>query len=93
MAEESNRNERPSYEQLAEYANQLSKQLNDQRLAEIVAQLNFLFKVVEFKDAFPAAYVEQCVNEIQKVLIIKSDDEPVDSEPEKAPKKTSKKSK
>lgn len=86
---------KPTYEQLVNYINQMEKQLNEQRLGEIIAQLNFLFKVVELKDNFPEDYVKKCINEIQNVLLIKSnDDAEVADVPEKVVKKnTAKKSK
>jgi len=96
MAEEmNNQMAKPTYEQLVSYINQMEKQLNEQRLGEIIAQLNFLFKVVELKDNFPEDYVKKCINEIQNVLLIKSnDDAEVADVPEKVVKKsTAKKSK
>lgn len=84
MAEENNN--KPSYEQLYEFARQaseqnenLNKQLRDQRLGEIVAQLNFLFKVVELKASFPEEYVDNCVKEIQKILVISNDETPAET--------------
>lgn len=85
---------KPTYEQLVNYINQMEKQLNEQRLGEIIAQLNFLFKVIEFKDAFPEEYVKQCAKEVQNVLTIKTDKEIAEDEPAgKIIKKTVKKGK
>lgn len=81
---------KPTYEQLVNYINQMEKQLNEQRLGEIIAQLNFLFKVVELKDNFPEDYVKKCINEIQNVLLIKSNDDAEATDvPEKVVKKSS----
>lgn len=103
MAEEfTNQQSKPTYEQLLDYVNQLTKQLNDQRLGEVIAQLNFLFKVVELKDSFPAEYVDQCVGEIQNVITIKKNtentadetDEPVEvAMPERGKKASARKRK
>lgn len=82
---------KPTYEQLVNYINQMEKQLNEQRLGEIIAQLNFLFKVVELKESFPEDYVKKCINEIQNVLLIKSNTEENETTeiPEKVVKKSS----
>lgn len=64
-----------SYEDLkivAEQAIQQAKAAHDrlqtQNFSEVVARLNFAFKVLEFADRFPKAYVENIVNDIMALL-------------------------
>lgn len=73
MAEE----KKLSYEELENYAKQLTqqfdmmrKQMESMQLQEVVARLNFLFKVVELAKHFDKEYVEKCVGEIQKTLVM-----------------------
>ena len=94
MAEENNN--KLTYEQLYEFAKQTSeqnevlmKQLREQRLGEVVAQLNFLFKVIELKEVFPDDYVKKSIDEIQRILVINDDEQAVEAKnpTEKAEKK------
>lgn len=82
MAEE----KKLSYEELENYAKQLTqqfdmmrKQMESMQLQEVVARLNFLFKVVELAKHFNKEYVSKCVEEIQRILVM---EKPETGEPE-----------
>jgi len=81
MAEEK---QKMTYEELEQVTGQLAqqnemfrKQLEQNQLNEIVARLNFLFKVVESAKYFDKEYLNKCISEIKRTLVV---DEP---EPEK----------
>ena len=67
--------EKPTYEQLENYVNQLASQnmaLN-KRVAELsdiamFKRIDYLFKVIENKDSFDESFVETCSNEIVDVM-------------------------
>lgn len=84
MAEET---KKLSYEELEKYASmaaqrnvELENALRDKQMGEVVARLNFLFKVVENAKAFPKEYVAKCVEDIQRVLVVDKPEE--DKKPE-----------
>ena len=69
-----------SYEQLEEVAKQLSTQvqqlyakLQETNVQGIFKRLDYLFKVIEFKDSFNADFVSQCSKEIEELITIKDD--------------------
>ena len=69
-----------SYEQLEEVAKQLSTQvqqlyakLQETNVQGIFKRLDYLFKVIEFKDAFNEEFVTQCSEEIEGIINIKDD--------------------
>lgn len=73
MAEE---NRKLSYEELEKVATQMAQQnemfreqLKQMQLNEVVARLQFLFKVVELAKHFDKEYVSKCVADIQKILV------------------------
>lgn len=64
--------ERPSYEQLEREVaglkgmnNQLIMQLQQMNMGNLFKRLDYLFKVVEFKEAFDADFVTKCTREIE----------------------------
>lgn len=67
--------EKPTYEQLENYVNQLASQnmaLN-KRVAELseismFKRIDYLFKVIENKDSFDESFVKTCSNEIVDVM-------------------------
>lgn len=74
MAEET---KKLSYEELENYATQLTqqfdivrKQMENNQLQELVARLNFLFKVVELSKHFSKDYVAKSVAEIERILVV-----------------------
>lgn len=69
-----------TYEQLNNAAAQLSnqnmqlrKQIEEMNYFNLFRRLEFLFKVVESKDAFPTDFVTACTTEIQGLLTIVED--------------------
>lgn len=66
-----------TYEELERYCEYLSQQvttlsetLKQSQFSEMVARLNFEFKVLEFPKLFPKDYVEKCVTDIQRILLM-----------------------
>lgn len=82
-------NKKLSYEQLENAARQLSAQFdtvvkeNQQlrsvtqkiQLDNLFTELNFRFKVLEFRDAFDEDFVDKIVNEIKSIMTIKEEEE------------------
>lgn len=82
-------NKKLSYEQLENAARQLSAQFdavvkeNQQlrsvtqklQLDNLFTELNFRFKVLEFRDAFDEDFVDKVVNEIKSIMTIKEEEE------------------
>lgn len=78
---EETKKEELSYEELKNVAIQLQqrcamleKQLKGIDLGAI--RLNYLFKVVKYKEAFPVEFAEQCIKEVQEMLTIEEVEEP-----------------
>jgi hypothetical protein len=69
--------EKPTYEQLENYVNQLASQnmaLN-KRVAELseismFKRIDYLFKVIENKDSFTESFVQTCSNEIVEAMTL-----------------------
>lgn len=66
-----------SYEELERYCNYLTSQLNElnekykrDQFSEMIARLNFEFKVVELAKHFPKDYTDKCVEDIQRILVM-----------------------
>jgi hypothetical protein len=67
--------EKPTYEQLENYVNQLASQNRalTKRVAELseismFKRIDYLFKVIENKDSFDESFVKTCSNEIVDVM-------------------------
>lgn len=85
MAEEK---KKPSYEELEQYASMLARRnaelenaLRDKQMGEVVARLNFLFKVLENAKHFPKEYVADCIKDIQRVLVMAEPEDNKKEEP------------
>lgn len=66
-----------SYEQLEQVANQLSEQtrklyskLQKSNMENVFKRLDYLFKVVENKDVFSKEFLDNCIKEIEEIIII-----------------------
>lgn len=66
-----------SYDELENVANQLSEQsrslykkLQEANLTNIFKRLDYLFKVIEFKESFDPDFINMCIDEIEGVLTI-----------------------
>lgn len=75
-----NQVEKPSYEQLEAAALQLQKRMMfaEERLRTIDAvslRLNWLFKVLDNKDAFQPEFIAKCVIEVEDLLTIDTPEE------------------
>ena len=74
--------EKPTYEQLNNWCNQLMQQRNEaykeiQNLTSAYQVLPYLFEVVKLKDTFDEKFVSQCRDNIKSILSV---DEPEDKE-------------
>lgn len=74
---ENKNDSRMTYEELERYCKYLVSQLDDMsekmkqaQFSEMIARLNFEFKVLELAKHFPNEYIEKCVEDIQRVLIM-----------------------
>ena len=74
---ENKNDSRMTYEELERYCKYLVSQLDDMsekmkqaQFSEMIARLNFEFKVLELAKHFPKEYIENCVEDIQRVLIM-----------------------
>ena len=69
--------EKPSYEQLEREVtglksmnNQLIMQLQQMNMGNLFKRLDYLFKVVEFKDAFNSSFYKKCIEEIEGYMTL-----------------------
>lgn len=70
---------KPTYEELERYCNYLTNQMDEMseklkqmQFSEMIARLNFEFKVLELAKQFPKEYVDKCSEDIQRVLVMES---------------------
>lgn len=67
-------NTKMSYEELERVANNLYIRLQDADMSNMFRRLDYLFKVVEFKDSFTPTFIEKCVKEIEMMMTIPSEE-------------------
>lgn len=65
--------EKPTYEQLNNWCNQLMQQRNEaykeiQNLTSAYQILPYLFEVIKARDVFSEKFVAQCINNIENLL-------------------------
>lgn len=72
--------EKMTYEELNDFANQVSQQnkqlyqrLQENNMFNMFKRVDYLFKVIENSIAFPQEFVDSCSKEIQKILTIPED--------------------
>jgi hypothetical protein len=70
MGEVTNTENKLSYEELENVANNLYARLQQAEMSNMFKRLDYLFKVVKYSGAFTPAFVESCVAEIEEVLTI-----------------------
>ncbi len=75
-----NSNEKLSYEQLENVAHQLHQQnrnllakLRETEAYAFQKRVDYLFKVLKYKESFDLSFVEDCVNEITETLKFEED--------------------
>lgn len=78
--------EKPTYEQLEKEVaglkgmnNQLFMQLQQLNMGNLFKRLDYLFKVVEFKEAFNPEFANKCAEEIESHMTPPSADEESDT--------------
>jgi hypothetical protein len=83
-----NKNEKKmSYEELERYCGYLGSQVNEMteklkqaQFSEMIARLNFEFKVLELAKYFPKDYVGKCSEDIQRVLVMENPNDETETE-------------
>ena len=63
-----------SYEELENVANNLYVRLQQADMANMFKRLDYLFKVVENVDNFPQEFTKQCVDEIVNIMTISTEE-------------------
>jgi hypothetical protein len=74
MGEVTNTENKLSYEELENVANNLYARLQQAEMSNMFKRLDYLFKVVKYSGAFTPAFVENCVAEIEGVLTIPAEE-------------------
>lgn len=67
-------NTKMSYEELERVANDLYIRLQNADMSNMFKRLDYLFKVVKYRDSFNLTFVEQCVKEIEMMITIPSEE-------------------
>lgn len=80
-------NEKMSYEELEEVANQLSQQVQrlhiqcqQMNVSNTLARLELLFKVVNTPNVFSEQFIEYCAKEIESLIVLKEKEEEVNTQ-------------
>lgn len=63
------------YEELEKLANDLFVKLRMADLSNLFKRLDYLFKVVKYKESFSTEFVNNSIAEIEELLIIKKEEE------------------
>ena len=74
MGEVTNTENKLSYEELENVANNLYARLQQAEMSNMFKRLDYLFKVVKYSGAFTPAFVENCVSEIETVMTLPTED-------------------
>lgn len=74
MGETTNMENKLSYEELENIANNLYARLQSAEMSNMFKRLDYLFKVVKYSEAFTPAFVEKCVAEIEEVITLPVED-------------------
>ena len=74
MGEVTNTENKLSYEELENVANNLYARLQQAEMSNMFKRLDYLFKVVKYSGAFTPAFVESCVAEIEGVLNVSAEE-------------------
>lgn len=64
-----------SYEELEKLATELYTKLREANISNLFKRLDYLFKVVEFKDSFSKTFIESVVSEIETIMTLKDERE------------------
>jgi hypothetical protein len=67
-------NTKMSYEELERVANDLYIRLQNADMSNMFKRLDYLFRVIKFKDSFTPTFVESCVKEIEMMMTIPSEE-------------------
>lgn len=67
-------NTKLSYEELERVANDLYIRLQNADMSNMFKRLDYLFKVIKYRDSFTPTFVEQCVKEIEMMVTIPSEE-------------------
>lgn len=67
-------NRKLSYEELERAANDLYIRLQNADMSNMFKRLDYLFKVIKYRDSFSLTFVEMCVKEIETMITIPSEE-------------------
>lgn len=67
-------NRKLSYEELERAANNLYIRLQNADMSNMFKRLDYLFKVIKYRDSFSLTFVEMCVKEIEMMITIPSEE-------------------
>ena len=67
-------NRKLSYEELERAANDLYIRLQNADMSNMFKRLDYLFKVLKYRDSFSLTFVEMCVKEIEMMITIPSEE-------------------
>lgn len=74
MGEVTNTENKLSYEELENVANNLYARLQQAEMSNMFKRLDYLFKVVKYSGAFTPAFVESCVAELEEAIALPVED-------------------
>lgn len=69
-APEVQENKKLSYEELENVANNLYMKLQQADMTNMFKRLDYLFKVMKYRDAFTAEFYNKCASEIEMMISI-----------------------
>lgn len=72
---EEQKKSKPTYEQLEAAFNQLYTKIQDMNMVNAFKRLDYLFKILEYPDAFPVSFLGKVAKEIENIIDIREEDE------------------
>lgn len=72
---EEQKKSKPTYEQLEAAFNQLYAKIQDMNMVNAFKRLDYLFKILEYPDAFSVSFLKKVAKEIENIIDIREEDE------------------
>lgn len=67
-----------SYEELENMCNRLYIELQNANMVNMFKRLDYLFKVVEFKNSFSKEFAEMCIREVESLMTVTAEEPKTD---------------